>query len=370
MLTLIGFVVVYSASFVTGLVDFSDPYHFIVRQVAWAAVGAVLLVMMARLDYSWLRPMAVPIMAATIIALLAVLVIGVQGGGARRWIGVGELTIQPAEFAKLAVIIYLAAWLSSKRDDVRSFEHGLLPFVMIIGSVSFLIMLQPNLGSTLIILVITVTMFWVAGASFAQMFALGTSGIVCMVFLATAAGYRMERLTAFFNAESDPYGNGFQTLQSLIAIGNGGIHGLGLGASRAKFFYIPESHTDGVFAIIGEEAGLIATIPIIILYMILMVRGFQIASRARDDFGRLIATGVTTWVTIQALLNIGGITRVVPLAGVPLPFLSYGSNSMVSVLLAMGLLISISRFGNDRGRYLDKHPVDTRRRVVRRKSEE
>lgn len=369
ILTITGFVVVYSASFVTGLVEFGDPYYFVVRQVVWAAGGALLLFAMARTDYRRLRPLAMPIMALTIVALLAVLVIGVQGGGARRWIGVGELTIQPAEFAKLAVIIYLAAWLSSKGEDLRSFEHGLLPFVVIIGSVSLLIMLQPNLGTTLIILIITVTMFYVAGASFTQMAALALTGLACMAFLATMAGYRADRLQAFFSAESDPQGNGFQTLQALIAMGNGGIHGLGLGASRAKFFYIPESHTDGVFAIVGEELGLIATIPIIVLYMILMVRGFQVARRARDDFGQLIATGITTWITIQALLNIGGITRVVPLTGVPLPFLSFGSNALAAVLLAMGVLLSISRFGTDRGGYLDKHPVETRRRVVRRRDD-
>ena len=369
ILTLTGFVVVYSASFVIGLVEFGNPNYFIIRQVIWAAGGSLLLVAMARIDYRRLRPLALPIMGITIAALIAVLVIGVSGGGAQRWIGIGELTVQPAEFAKLAVIIYLAAWLASKGDEVRSFEHGLLPFVLIIGSVSALIMLQPNLGTTLIILVITVTMFWVAGASFTQMLALGITGFVCLAILATVAGYRADRLTAFFSAESDPQGNGFQTLQALIAMGNGGVHGLGLGASRAKFFYIPESHTDGVFAIIGEELGLIATIPILVLYMLLMFRGFQVARRARDDFGQLIATGITTWITIQALLNIGGITRTVPLTGVPLPFLSFGSNALASVLLAMGVLLSISRFGNDRGGYLDKHPVDTRRRIVRRKGD-
>ena len=358
--------VVYSASFVTGLVEFGDPNYFIVRQVIWAGGGGLLLLLMARTDYRRLRPMAVPIMFVTIVMLVAVLVIGIQGGGARRWIGVGELTIQPAEFAKLAVIIYLAAWLASKGDEVRSFEHGLLPFVMIIGSVSLLIMLQPNMGTTLIILLITVTMFYVAGASFGQMAALGITGLTCMAILATAAGYRVDRLTAYFNAEADPQGSGFQTLQSLIAIGNGGIHGLGLGASRAKFFYIPESHTDGVFAIVGEELGLIATLTILFLYMLLMFRGFQVARRARDDFGQLIATGITTWITVQALLNIGGITRTIPLTGVPLPFLSFGSNALAAVLLAIGVLLSISRFGTDRGGYLEKHPIETRR-VVRRK---
>ena len=337
--------------------------------MVWAAGGAVLLFAMARTDYRRLRPLAVPIMGLTIVMLVAVLVIGVQGGGARRWIGVGELTIQPAEFAKLSIIIYLAAWLAAKGADVRSFEHGLLPFVAIIGSVSVLIMLQPNLGTTVIILCITVTMFYVAGASIAQMAALAITGFTSMAILATMAGYRADRLSAFFSAESDPQGNGFQTLQSLIAIGNGGIHGLGLGASRAKFFYIPESHTDGVFAIVGEELGLIATLTIVFLYMLFMFRGFQVARRARDDFGQLIATGITTWITVQALLNIGGITRTVPLTGVPLPFLSFGSNALAAVLLAIGVLLSISRFSTDRSDYLQKHPVESRR-VVHRRSRE
>lgn len=366
LLTIMGFVVVYSASFVIALVEFGDPRYFLIRQLIFASVGAMLLWGMAMWDYSRLRRLAVPAMLATLALLVAVLVMGVAGGGAQRWIAVGPVTVQPAEFAKLAVIIYLAAWLDSKGDDVRSFERGLLPFVVIIGGVSALILLQPNLGTTLIILVITVTMFFVAGASFQQMLALGISGLVCIAMLAMVAGYRMDRIQAYLNAEDDPSGNGFQTLQSLIAMGNGGIDGLGLGASRAKFFYIPESHTDGVFAIVGEEAGLIATLTILFIYVILMIRGFQIARRARDPFGQYVATGITTWITVQALLNMGGITRTIPLTGVPLPLLSYGSNSMVAVLLAIGVLLSISRHGNDRGGYLDKHPVDTRR-VVRRK---
>lgn len=366
MLTVTGLVVVYSASFVIGLARFGDPNYFVIRQAIWAAIGTLLLIAAMRTDYHKLKPLALPIMALTIIALVAVLVIGVEGGGARRWIGFGELTVQPAEFAKLTVIIYLAAWLASKGDELRSFEHGLVPFVIIIGLLGALIMLQPNLGTTLIILLITVTMFWVAGASFVQMLALAVSGFLAIGLLATVAGYRADRLTAFFSAESDPLGHGFQTLQSLIAIGNGGIHGLGLGASRGKFFYIPESHTDGVFAIIGEELGIVATVPIILLYMILMVRGFQVARRAQDDFGRLIATGVTTWITVQALLNIGGITRVIPLTGVPLPFLSFGSNALAAVMLAMGVLISVSRYGTQNapgaGRPRDGRLIVRRRR--------
>lgn len=357
MLTITGLVAVYSASFVIGLARFGDPHYYVIRQAMWAGLGCLLMVAAMRTDYRLYQTYAVPIMLCTIVALAAVLVMGVEGGGARRWLGVGEFTVQPAEFAKLTVIMYLAAWLASKGEDIRSFEHGLVPFVVIISAVGVLIMLEPSLGTTLIILVITVTMFWVAGASFMQMVTLGITGTVSIAVLATVAGYRADRLTAFFDAEVDPLGHGFQTLQALMALGNGGIHGLGLGASRGKFFYIPESHTDGVFAIIGEELGFIATCAVLGLYMILMVRGYQIARRARDDFGTLVATGITTWIAAQALLNIGGITRVIPLTGVPLPFLSFGGNALAAVLLGMGVLVSISRYGAqprdgaERGKY-------------------
>ena len=373
MLTITGLVVVYSASFVISLAETATtatpgtPYYYIIRQLAWAVLGIILMVIAMRTDYHIYRRFAVPIMALTIFMLLAVLVVGVEGGGAKRWIGVGDFTIQPSEFAKMSVIVYLAAWLAGKGDSLRSFEGGLLPFVVIIGSVGVLIMLEPNLGTTLVILAITVTMFYVAGASFVQMLALGATGFACILTLATVAGYRMDRLTAYLDAEADPLGNGFQTLQALIAFGNGGISGLGLGASRAKFFYVPESHTDGVFAILGEELGIVATSAVLLLYMILMFRGYQIARRARDEFGMLIATGVTTWIAAQALLNIGGITRLIPLTGVPLPFLSYGGNALASVLLAIGVLTSVSRYGTDRGGYMDRETAGvTRGPIVRR----
>lgn len=373
MLTITGLVVVYSASFVISLAETATattpgtPYYYIIRQAAWAVLGVILMVIAMRTDYHIYRTFAVPIMAVTIGMLLAVLFVGIEAGGAKRWLGIGEFTIQPSEFAKMAVIIYLAAWLVGKGDSLRSFEGGLIPFVAIIGTIGVLIMFQPNLGTTVVILAITVTMFFVAGASLLQMLALGTTGIGCIFVLATVAGYRMDRLTSYLHAEADPLGNGFQTLQALIALGNGGLTGLGLGASRGKFFYVPESHTDGVFAILGEELGIVATSAVLLLYMILMVRGYQIARRARDDFGMLLATGITTWITAQALINIGGITRVIPLTGVPLPFLSYGGNALASVLLAIGVLISVSRYGTDRGGYMERDSSAVPRgQIVRR----
>lgn len=351
------------------LADYGDANYFIARQVLWAAVGAVLLLAAMRTDYHVLQRLAVPMMLATLVILVAVLFVGIDVNGSRRWLGAGGMTVQPAEFAKFSVTIYLAAWLAGKDDSIRSFESGLAPFVAIISSVAVLIILEPDLGTTLILLAITVTMFWAAGASILQMIALATAGFLAISFLAIVEGYRVQRLQAFFNAEQDPLGNGFQTLQALIAMGNGGIEGLGLGASRGKFFYIPGSHTDGIFAIIGEEMGIIGAMSVLILFVLFMVRGYQAAGRCRDRFGMLVATGITTWVAVQALLNIGGITRVIPLTGVPLPFMSSGGSALASLLLAVGVLVSISRYGHDRGGYLDREnaPVmQADRRIITR----
>lgn len=343
ILSVTGLIIMYSASFVVALVYYDDPQHFLVRQVMWAALGGILMVAAIRTDYRRLRPLAVPILLLAVLALIAVLLIGTEVNGARRWLAAGPYTIQPSEFAKLAVIIYFAAWFGSKGQHLKSFEHGLVPFIVVVGSVGFLIMQQPNLGTTLVILLIAGTMFWSAGASVRQSLTLGTIGLAAVALLATTATYRSDRLFAFLHPQQDPQGQGFQTLQSLIAIGNGGVTGLGLGASRSKFFYIPESHTDGVFVILAEEAGFVAAAAVILLFVLFLLRGFRVSRRAPDEFGRLLAVGITTWITVQALLNIGGIMRVVPLTGVPLPFLSYGGNALAAELLAVGILISISR---------------------------
>ena len=365
----IGIVAVWSSSFVIGLVRFDDPHYYVTRQVIWAGLGAVLMFTAMKMDYRRLEPLAVPIIVVAGMMLVAVLLIGQTGGGAKRWIAIGPLAVQPAEFAKLAVIIYVAAWLSGKGEAVRSMLYGLLPFILIVSAVGALIMLQPSLGTTIIILVVTVTMFWVGGATILQMATLSVLGVGAVSAMAILEGYRLERLTAFFNAEGDPLGNRFQTLQAMIALGNGGVQGLGLGASRGKFFYVPESHTDGVFAIIGEELGIVATVSIIALFVIFMARGYRVAAKARDPFGFYVGTGITTWVIAQALLNAGGITRVIPLTGVPLPFLSSGGSALAAIMLAIGVLLSISRHGNDRGGYNDGRQPLTRREIVRKRRE-
>ncbi len=368
VLTLTGLVAVYSASFVIALTQFGDSNYFIIRQLAWAILGGILFVAGLRTNYQVLRPLAFPLIAITLLALIAVLAIGQTVNGAQRWIGVGAFTLQPAEFAKLTVIIYLAAWLETKGENIKSLEHGVIPFILMIGMVGALIMMQPSLGTTAIIILITGTMFFVAGASWKHIFTLGVTGVFIMAVLALFSGYRADRVTAFLNHGDDPTGHSFQVTQSVIAIGNGGIDGLGLGASRAKFFYIPESHTDGVFAILSEELGLVAALSIMLLFILFTVRGYTVAHRAKDQFGLLIATGITTWIIGQALLNIGGITRSIPLTGVPLPFLSFGGNALAAVMLASGVLINISRYQVDRSGYMERDAAPSpEHRVVRRR---
>ncbi len=343
---MLGLLVVYSSSFALGLVAFNDANYFVTRQAVWAAIGIALLVVMMRLDYRWLRSMSPLLMLVAIVGLAAVLVpgIGLERGGAQRWISLGPLPpVQPSEFAKLALIIYVSAWLAGRGGHVRSFALGFVPFVVMVGLVAGLILLEPDTGTAAVLVLTTVTLFFIAGASLTHMAALLGIGGVTATILVLTAGYRADRLLAFVRAEDDPGGIGFHTLQLLIALGSGGIGGLGLGASRQKFFYIPSSHTDGVFAVIGEELGFIGAMGVLLLFAVLIYRGFRVVLGARDDFGALLATGIVCWIAYQALINVGGITRAIPMTGIPMPFLSYGGSALAALLAAVGILLSLSR---------------------------
>ena len=361
LLTIIGLVVVWSASFVIGIVQFGDPNAYLVRQLMGAFLGAFMFVAMWRLDYRKLRPWALPIMIVTIAALVAVLIIGEERNGAQRWIGAGAVTFQPAEFAKLSITVYLAVWLTRPGRNLRSFEEGFFPFMIILGVVAGLIVWERSLGTTLVVVSIAICMFWVAGASLAHVAALIGAGMVAVVSLALLVDYRYDRLLTFLgHGETD--GALFQTHQAMLALGNGGLTGLGLGTSRGKFFYIPESHTDGVFAVLGEETGVLMAGLVLCMYLFLILRGFHLARRCKDDFGSFIVTGVTTWIAVQTILNIGGITSTLPLTGVPLPFMSYGNNALAAILMAMGVVASVSRYGMQPEADAESEPPAKRKR--------
>ena len=349
----LGLLMVYSSSFALGLEAFNDANYFALRQAIWAVIGVVLLFAFMRIDYQWLRSISPLLMLAAIVGLAAVLVpgIGIERNGAARWIALGPLPpAQPSEFAKLALIIYVSAWLAGKGPFVKDFAMGFVPFVMMVGIVAGLILLEPDTGTAAVLVLTTVTLFFVAGASLTHVGALiGIGGVVATLLIATG-GYRADRLFAFMDPQNDPTGIGFHTLQLLIALGSGGIDGLGLGASRQKFFYIPNAHTDGIFAIVGEELGFIGAVAVVILFAVLIYRGFRVVLGAKDDFGSLLATGIVVWIAYQALINVGGMTRAVPITGIPMPFLSYGGSALAALLAAVGILLSISKTVRDAGR--------------------
>jgi cell division protein FtsW len=345
-LVALGVLMVYSSSFAVGLEAFGNANYFVIRQVMWAAIGTVLLLTLMRMDYRFLSSISPLLMLAAIVTLAAVLVpgVGIERHGAARWIALGPIPpVQPSEFAKLALIIYVSAWLAGKGAYVKDFAMGFVPFVSMVGIVAGLTLLEPDTGTAAILVLTTVTLFFVAGASLTHVGALiGIGGVAATLLIATG-GYRADRLFAFMDPDSDPSGVGFHTLQLLIALGSGGISGLGIGASRQKFFYIPNAHTDGIFAIVGEELGFIGAIAVVVLFAIIIYRGFRIVLGARDDFGSLLATGIVVWIAYQALINIGGMTRAIPMTGIPMPFLSYGGSALAALMAAVGILLSISR---------------------------
>jgi cell division protein FtsW len=346
VLLILGLVFVYSSSYVFAELEYGDPNYFIKRQALFAGLGLVGMLVVMQIDYRHLQQLSPLLMLGALIGLGAVLVpgVGVESNGALRWIQVGPLPpVQPSEFAKLAVLIYMAAWLSSRGEVLQDLSLGVIPFVGMVGFVGALVVMQPDLGTAVMIAVITGTLFFIAGARVVHVLALAGSGVVIAVLLILTGGYRMNRILSFTSAESDPTGVGYQTLQLLVAFGSGGWTGMGLGVSRQKFFYIPSSHTDGVMAIVGEELGLIGVLVVLGLFLVLFWRGWVIMRRAAEPFGSLLAAGVLTWFAFQLLINVGGVTRLIPLTGIPLPLLSAGGSSLLVTLLAVGLLLSVSK---------------------------
>jgi len=295
-------------------------------------------------------------MGVTLIALALVLIpgIGMERNGSSRWLPLGPLPpLQPTEFAKLTVIIYISAWVATKGERIKNFSLGLLPFTVMMGIIGWLVIREPDMGTTVVLILIASTIFFLSGAPLSHLALLVAGGGLVVAVMVLAEGYRTDRITAFVSAEEDPLGTGFHTLQLLIALGSGGVSGLGWGASRQKFFYIPGAHTDGVFAVIGEEVGFIGAIAVILLFVLLIYRCLRIAIHARDQFGTLVALGMACWIAYQALINIAGVTRSLPMTGVPLPFISYGGSALAALMAGMGVLLNISRYSMESG-YLER----------------
>jgi len=347
VLTLLGLgvVMVYSSSAVKGYVQYDDPYHFVKMEALWVSAGLAAMIVVMRLNLRWLRKVAKPALYLAIVLLVLVKIpgIGRTVNGADRWIGLGPLSIQPSEIIKLAMVLVMAQLLAVDPLKIKSFRHGLLPILGLLAIIAGLIMLQPDLGTTLVIAGTTFFMLIAVGARVSHLVTLGGAGLALVVAAIAAAPYRMRRILAFLDPWADPSGKGYQTIQALLALGPGGLFGLGLGQSRQKFLYLPENHTDFIFAMIGEELGFIGTTFVVLLFLVFVWRGFRIGMGAPDVFSGLLAVGLTSMVGIQAMINMGVVSGILPVTGITLPFLSYGGTSLVFTMVGVGVLLNISR---------------------------
>ncbi|WP_447973477.1 putative lipid II flippase FtsW [Nitrospira sp. Kam-Ns4a] len=345
VLALIGLVMVFSASAVVAVNRYDDAGYFLKRQLAWLAFGFLLLHLASHMDYTLWRRLAIPVLAVTVLLLILVLIPGVGASvkGARRWLRLGALSIQPAEVAKLATVIYLAAYLTNKEARLGDFASGLLPPLVVLGVVAGLVVLEKDLGTVVVIGGVALGLFFLGGARLAHLTGLILVAAPVLAAFILSSPYRRQRLMTFLSPWEDPTNAGFQVTQSFMALGSGGLFGVGLGEGKQKLFFLPEAHTDFVLALVGEELGLFGTSAIMLLFAMLVIKGLQIAGRAREPFGRHLAAGVTLLIGLQALINAGVVTGLLPTKGLTLPLVSYGGSSLLVTLLAIGMLLSVSR---------------------------
>ncbi|MCK8817334.1 stage V sporulation protein E [Natroniella sulfidigena] len=342
----IGVAMVFSATSILAYQRFGDSFHYLKRQLGWSVLGIAAMTTFMNIDYHRYLKWAPKILLVSIISLILVLIPGIGHviGGSRRWFIILGLRVQPSEIAKVALVIYLARYLSLKNDQLKSFFKGLLPPLAILGAVFILILLEPDLGTAATIAGTAVVMLVAAGASYVHLGSLVAMGIPGLLYMIISEPYRRDRLLAFLDPWQDPLDTGFHIIQSLYALGSGGLFGMGLGRSRQKFFYLPEPGTDFIFAVLGEELGFIGTFTIVTLFFLFAWRGLQIALHAQDLFGSILAVGITTMITLQAVINMGVVTGSMPVTGITLPFISYGGSSLVIMLSGVGILLNISRF--------------------------
>ena len=345
-LLIIGLVMVLSASSVAALAKQGDSYAYFKRQLLWVVGGVVVMLVASRVDYRRWRRLGTPLLVVTTAGLVYVLAhpSAVSAYGSTRWIPIGRgLTVQPGEFAKLALLLFSADVLIRKSRLLGDVRHLLVPVLPLTLLLAALVLLEPDLGTTLLLCAIVFGMLFVAGAPLLLLGGVGTLGLAAGMGLIMSAPYRRTRLLSFMDPAADPQNGGYQFIQGRLALGSGGLLGVGLGAGRQKWSYVPNAHTDFIFAIIGEELGLLGTLSILLLFVAFAYAGVRVAQRAPDPFGRYLAGGITVWIVVQALVNIGAVVGVLPITGVPLPLVSFGGSSMVVLLAATGMLLNVAR---------------------------
>ena len=348
MLTLLGLVMVLSASSVSDLHEQGSSWFSFKRQLMWVLLGAGGLVFAMRLDYHhWKNEKLATLLLVVSVGLLVLVLVpdvGTDVNGSSRWLGAGPFRVQPSEFAKLAVLIFCAGLLARREErNARAVSVTLKPVLIVYGLVAVLILAQPNLGTTLVLGAIVMVLLFVSGTRVTHLAGLSLAGALGALVLTFTAGYRRARFTAFLDPMADPSNTGYQTVQSLVGIASGGLFGVGLGASRAKWGFLPYASTDFIFAIIAEELGLLGATVVLLLFTALAILGIRVSAGAPDPFGRLLAAGITAWFCVQAFVNIGAVVAVMPITGVPLPFVSFGGSSLVVSMVAAGILLNIAR---------------------------
>lgn len=347
ILVVFGLIMVSSASIAQSQERFNESYYYLKNQLFRGLFPGLILGLAAYLiPYRYLKPLALPALALTIIGLILVFVPGIGSGhgGARRWLDLRLMTVQPSEFLKLSFIVYLAAWLSSKGKAVKDFSQGLLPFLLAVGLVAFLIIMEPDIGTLGVIGFTSIIVYFLAGARISHLGLIGAGAVVAFYLLTKFYSHAANRLQVFLHPELDPQGIGYQINQALLALGSGGMFGLGLGQGLQKFRYLPEPASDSILAVIGEELGFIGIMALLLLFIIFAFRGLKVAQGAADDFGRLLAGGITGWIVVQALINMAAICGLIPLTGITLPFISLGGSSLAITLAGIGLLLNVSKY--------------------------
>jgi cell division protein FtsW len=345
----IGLVMLYSSSSIIAQERFGDSMYFVKRQIVFALVGIVVLIISKNLPYVLYRRLVYVILGITLLSLVIVLLphVGHRVGGARRWLRFGPISIQPAEFAKLALIIYISYSAAKKKERLRELSVGYVPHLVVSAVFIGLVLMQPDLGTAITFAVLTFVLLFVAGVRLRHLLVTGVAVAPFLVLAIVQKGYRWERFLAFLNPWRDPSDTSFQLLHSLLALGSGGLLGAGLGSGQQKLFYLPEPHTDFILAVIGEETGIIGVSIVLLLYALLIYKGFKIALRAPERFGTYLAFGLTLIVGLQAFINCAVVMGLMPTKGLPLPFISYGGSSLLTNLFAMGILMNISCYARE-----------------------
>ncbi len=345
LITVFGLLMIYSASFIWAEFKFNNPYHFVIMQGIFFLIGLILMLVMAKIDYHIYYKYANVILIICAILLTLVLIPGIGSirNGSRSWFGLGPLGIQPSEFAKIGLIIYVSKYLTNNEKLMKSITKGVLPILGVIGLFFLLIMLEPDFGSAMVIVLTLVVLIFISGVNISFFVKMGLLGLMGIVGIIIAAPYRIKRIVSFLNPWSDPLGSGYQILQSLYAIGPGGLIGQGLFNSRQKFFYLPEPQTDFIFSIISEELGFLGVLIVTSLFLLIFYEGISISLKQNDLFGKYLAFGLSFGLIIQASLNLMVVVGLIPVTGVTLPFLSYGGSSLLVSMASIGILLNISK---------------------------